>query len=426
MKTEFIDVSDTQKNLVVEIDSTVVDAEIDKIARDYGKAARIPGFRPGKVPSKVVRQRFRDQILHDVVHGLIPRAVDEALRDRGIEPGDTPDIKDVVVEEGQPLKFTASFETVPPIDPGDYSTITLKNPTATVDDAAVDEALKGLRERSARYESVEDRAVEMGDSVQLDLERTAVGENGEAQTDRHDAVTVDLGASANPPGFDEALTGMNVGERKSFDVNYPEDYPIAELAGSTVKYDATVKAIRKRVLPELDDEFAKDLGDFESLEALKTRIRADLEHQMMHENEREIRGELVRQIAERVTIDVPPTLLNREIERRTEDFVRRLIEQKVDPMKVNINWEEFREKQREAAIEAVKSALLLDEVSRRENIAASDADVDEEIARYAERTNRTPAAVRARLEKDGGLGAVYAGIRRERTVDFLLSRAARI
>ncbi|MDQ3419534.1 MAG: trigger factor [Acidobacteriota bacterium] len=426
MKTEFIDVSDTQKNLVVEIDSTVVDAEIDKIARDYGKAARIPGFRPGKVPSKVVRQRFRDQILHDVVHGLIPRAVDEALRDRGIEPVDTPDIKDVVVEEGQPLKFTASFETVPPIDPGDYSTITLKNPTATVDEAAVDEALKGLQERSARYESVEDRPVEMGDSVQLDLERTAVGENGEAQTDRHDSVTVDLGAAANPPGFDEALAGMNVGERKSFDVNYPKDYPITELAGTTVKYDATIKAIRKRVLPELDDEFAKDLGEFESLDALKTRIRADLEHQMMHENEREIRGELVRQIAERVTIDVPPTLLNREIERRTEDFVRRLIEQKVDPMKVNINWEEFREKQREAAVEAVKSALLLDEVSRRENISASDADVDEEIARYAERTNRTPAAVRARLEKDGGLGAVYAGIRRERTVDFLLSRAARI
>jgi trigger factor len=426
MKTEFIDVSDTQKSLVVEIDSTVVDAEIDKIARDYGKAARIPGFRPGKVPAKVVRQRFRDQILHDVVHGLIPRAVDEALRDRGIEPVDTPDIKDVVVEEGQPLKFTASFETVPPIDPGDYSTITVRNPTASVDDAAVDDALKGLRERSARYESVEDRVVETGDSVQLDLERTAVGQSGEAQTDRHDGVTVDLGAAANPPGFDEALAGMNVGERKSFDVNYPADYAVAELAGTTVKYDATIKAIRKRVLPDLDDEFAKDLGDFESLDALKARIRADLEHQMMHENEREVRGELVRQIAERVTIDVPPTLLNREIERRTEEFVRRLIEQKVDPMKVNINWEEFREKQREAAIEAVKSALLLDEVSRRENISASDADVDEEIARYAERTNRTPAAVRARLEKDGGLGAVYAGIRRERTVDFLLSRAARI
>ena len=426
MKTEFIDLSETQKNLVVEIDSAVVDAEIEKIARDYSKAARIPGFRPGKVPAKVVRQRFRDQILHDVVHGLIPRAVDEALRDKGIEPVDTPDIKDVVVEEGQPLKFTATFETVPPIDPGDYSMLTLRRLENTVEESAVDEALNGLRQRSARYEPVEDRTVEMADSVQLDLERTATGPDGQEQTDRHDSVTVELGAPANPPGFDDALLGMNVGDQKAFDVNYPADYPISELAGTTVKYDATIKAIRKRVLPELDDEFAKDLGDFENLEALRARVRSDLEHQMAHENERELRGDLVRQLAARVTVDVPATLLDREIDRRVEEFVRRLIEQQVDPMKTNIDWEEFREKQREAAAEAVKSALLLDEVSRREHITASDAEVDEEIARYAERTGRTPAAVRARLEKEGGLGRVYAGVRRERTVEFLLSRATRI
>src|SRR5580765_2228490 len=152
MKTEFIDVSDTQKNLVVEIPSTIVDAEIDKVARDYSRAARVPGFRPGKVPAKVVRQRFRDQILHDVAHGLIPRAVDEALRERGVEPVDTPDIKDVVVEEGQPLKFTASFETVPPIEPGDYAAIRLTRAGPAVDEAAVEQALTGLRERGARYE----------------------------------------------------------------------------------------------------------------------------------------------------------------------------------------------------------------------------------------------------------------------------------
>lgn len=426
MKTEFIDVSDTQKNLVVEIDSQVVDAEIDKIARDYSKAARIPGFRPGKVPAKVVRQRFRDQILHDVVHGLIPRAVDEALRDKGIEPVDTPDIKDVVVEEGQPLKFTAAFETVPSFDPGDYSTLTLQAPDGSVTEESVDGALQSLRERSARYEPVEDRTVEMGDSVQLDLERTATGPDGQTQTDRHDGVTVDLGAPANPPGFDDALLGLGHGERKAFDVTYPADYPIAELAGTTVKYDASLKAIRRRVVPELDDEFAKDLGHFENLEALRARVRADLEHQMMHENEREVRGDLIRQLAARVNIEVPATLLDREIDRRVEDFVRRLIEQQVDPMKTNIDWEEFREKQRDAAAEAVKSALMLDEVARRENITASDAEVDEEIARYAERTGRTPAAVRARLEKEGGLGRVYAGIRRERTMEFLLSRATRI
>src|SRR6476469_2293406 len=176
MKTEFIDVSDTKKNLVVEIPSTVVDAEIDKVSRDYSKAARIPGFRPGKVPAKVVRQRFRDQILHDVAHGLIPRAVNDALRERGVEPVDTPDIKDVVVEEGQPLKFTATFDTVPPIDPGDYAAITLKRGAVVVDDAAGDQALAGLRERGARYEPVEKRGVEMGDSVLMDLVRTTAGE----------------------------------------------------------------------------------------------------------------------------------------------------------------------------------------------------------------------------------------------------------
>src|SRR6476646_975669 len=146
MKTEFIDVSDTKKNLVVEIPSTVVDAEIDKVSRDYSRAARIPGFRPGKVPAKVVRQRFRDQILHDVAHGLIPRAVDNALRERGVEPVDTPDIRDVVVEEGQPLKFTANFETVPSIEPGDYASLNIRHANTTIAESAVDDALNNLRD----------------------------------------------------------------------------------------------------------------------------------------------------------------------------------------------------------------------------------------------------------------------------------------
>jgi len=315
---------------------------------------------------------------------------------------------------------------VPPFDPGDYATLSLRASDNTVSEDAVSDALNTLRERSARHEPVEDRAIEMGDSVQLDLERTATGPDGEAQTDKHEGVTVDLGAPANPPGFDEALLGMSVGEQKSFDVNYPADFSFVKVAGTTEKYDASIKAIRKRVVPELDDEFAKDLGNFETLEALRARVREDLEHQLMHENERDVRGDLIRQLAARVNIEVPATLLDREIDRRVEDFVRRLIEQQVDPMKTNINWEEFREKQRDAAAEAVKSALLLDEVARRENITASDAEVDQEIARYAERTGRTPAAVRARLEKEGGLGRVYAGIRRERTMEFLLSRASRI
>jgi trigger factor len=431
VKTEFIDVSDTRKSLVVEIPSTVVDAEIDKVARDYSRAARIPGFRPGKVPPKVVRQRFRDQILHDVAHGLIPRAVDEALRERGVEPVNTPDIRDVVVEEGQPLKFTASFETVPPIDPGDYSGLTLRRKDVGVDDAAVEEALGRLRDRAARYEPVEGRGIEMGDSVVLDLKRTAAARPedgvtpapGETHTDRHDNVTVDIGGSANPPGFDQELIGLTAGQTKTFDVHYPSDYAITELAGTTVSYDVSVKAIRRRVVPALDDELAKDLGSFDSLDALRAQVRGDLEHEAEHEAEREVRSELLRQLAARVTFDVPASLVDREIDRRVEEFVRRLVEQQIDPTRTNVNWEEFRERQREAAIESVRSALVLDEIARRDGLSATEEEMDAEIERYAERSGRTAAAVRGRLEKEGGLARLYTGLRREKTMEFLLSKA---
>ena len=440
MKSEFIDVSETQKNLVVEIPSTVVDAEIDKVARDYSKAARVPGFRPGKVPAKVVRQRFRDQILHDVAHGLIPRAVDEALRERGVEPVDTPDIRDVVVEEGQPLKFTATFETVPPIEPGDYSTLTVHQKKGAVAESEVDEALENLRERAARYEPVVGRGIEKGDSVVLDLIRTAyakkeeplvvlAGEEppkGEPQTDKHDGVTVEIGAAANPPGFDQELVGMRDGAQKTFDVTYPADYAVPELAATTVTYSVHLKAIRQRVVPSLDDEFAKDLGEFENLEALSARVRADLEHEAQHEAEREARSDLLKQLASRVTFEVPASLLEREMDRRMEEFVRRLMDQNIDPMKVNVNWDEFREKQRDAASEAVRSALALDEVARREHITVLDEEVEAEVERFAERSGRTAAAVRARLEKEGGIARLYSGLRREKTVDFLLSRATKI
>ena len=440
MKIDFVDVSETQKNLVVEIDSTVVDAEIDKVSRDYSKAARIPGFRPGKVPAKVVKQRFRDQILHDVAHGLIPRAVDEALRERGVEPVDTPDIRDVVVEEGQPLKFTASFETVPPIEPGEYAGLTVHRKKPQVRDADLEQALSQLRDRAARYEPIENRGIEVGDSVLMDLVRTAekktdepliviAGEErpaAETETDKHDNVTVDIGGQANPPGFDEALLGLSANDQKTFDVTYPEDYSVKELAGTTVRYDVAIKAIRKRVVPELDDEFAKDLGEFDSLDALRTRVRGDLEHEAQHEAEREMRGELLKQLASRVQFEVPASLLDREIDRRVEEFVRRLMEQQIDPMRTNINWEEFRDRQREAAAESVKSALVLDEVSRRENISVTDQELEAEVGRYAERTGRTPAAVRARLEKEGGLSRLYTGLRREKTMSFLLSRATGI
>src|SRR5215211_1781746 len=192
MKTEFADVNDTRKTVRVEIPQDVVDAEIDRLARDYSRKARIPGFRPGKAPARVIKQRFKDQILHDVAHDLIPRAVDDALRERGVEPVDTPDVRDVTVEEGRPLTFTASFDTVPSFEAGDLSTITLRRTEVAIDDEAVNGAMQRLRERGARFEPVEGRGVEHGDTVVLDLERRDPG----GESDKHIDVSIEIGGKA--------------------------------------------------------------------------------------------------------------------------------------------------------------------------------------------------------------------------------------
>jgi trigger factor len=419
MKTDLVDINDTRKNLRVEIPSAVVDEQIARVARSYSRQARIPGFRPGKAPARVIKQRYKDQILHDVAHELIPRAVDDALRERGVEAVDTPDIRDVTVEEGQALTFTASFDTVPPFEPGDYSTVSLRHPSNRVEEEAVDHALQRLRERAARFEPVEGRAVSGGDTVTLDLER----KSGGVHLDHHHDVAVELGVKANPPGFDEALLGLEVGATKSFTIHYPADYPIGELANTDVSYTVVVKGIKRRVLPELDDEFAKDLGDFETLDALRVRVREDLQQEARRASDREMRAELMKQLAARVPFELPASLIERELDRRIEEFARRLSDQNIDPRQAGIDWQAFRESQTAAAREAVAGAIVLDEVARRERLEVGEAEVEREVERYAERSGRTPAATRAALAKEGALSRMSGGLRREKSIDFLMARA---
>jgi trigger factor len=419
MKTELTDVTETQKTISIEIPTDVVDAEFDRVARGYTKQARLPGFRPGKVPQTLIKQRFREQILHDVMHGLIPRAVEEALQTRGIEPVDTPDVRDVDLAEGRPLKFTAAFETVPSFDPGDLSSITLRQQSAQISDEDVDDMLRRLRERAAKYETVEGRAVADDDAVVLDMDRT----DAAGDVDHRDGVTVQLGAPGNPPGFDAQLVGLNEGDSRKFAIQFPEDYSVPELANTRQTYSVTVKGIRRRVLPDLDDELAKDVGPFDSLSALRDHVRHDLEAEAQDNARRQVRSELFRQLSQRIPFELPTSLVEREMDRRVEEFARQLAAQNVDPRQAGIDWGQFREAQREPAWNAVASALTLDEIARREQITVMPEDVDKEIERFAVRAGRTPAALRAQLEKEGGISRLYAGLRREKAVDLALSRA---
>jgi trigger factor len=424
MKVEFADVNETRKRLTIEIPSATVDAEVDRLVARLGRSAKVPGFRPGKVPPRVVWQRFKDEILHDVAHDLVPQALDGALRERDLEPVDTPDVRDVVVEQGAPLTFVATFDVVPAFDPGEYRGIALRKPAATVEDAAVEETLERLRQRAARFEPIEGRALAAQDWATVDLERRVAGSASAAEPEKHENVTIDLGAEANPPGFSEQLLGLEAGAQKRFEVRYPADHPVADLAGQSVEYGVNVKAIKQRVVPALDDEFAKDLGSFDSLAALRDRVRHDLEHEAAREADRAVRGDLLADLAKRVPFAMPDALIEQELDRRVEEFARRLVEQQVDPRKAGIDWNEFRTAQREAAIESVKAMVVLDEIARREPVSVGDEELAQEIARFAERSGRTPEAVRAQLEKDHGLARLRGGLRREKTVDLLLANAA--
>lgn len=428
MKVELIDVSETKKTLNVEVPQEVVEAEIGRITRQYARGARLPGFRPGKAPLPVVRQRYKEQILHDVAHDLIPRIVGDALRERGVAPVDTPKVRDLTLEEGQPLVFSAAVETAPPVDPGDLAEVRLQTSPVVVTEDEVDQALSRLRERLARVEPVTDREAQHGDTVVMDLTRRRLtgpqGAEIEAEEpEAHTDVSAEIGAAANPPGFDDHLLGLQADASRTFEITFPTDYEVEELAGARMEYAVTVKALRRRVLPALDDEFAKDLGEFATLDDLRARIRRDLKEDGERERTRRLRQQLLEQLAGRVTGEVPEGMVAREVDRRVEEFMRRLMEQGVDPRQAAVDWNEFRTQQQEPAVATVKSVLVLDALAAREAVEVSDAELDADIEGYATRMGRSLEDVRQELARHDQLEQIRTGLVREKVVTLALSRA---
>ena len=428
MKVELQNLSETRKGLAVEVPSEAVDSEIERLSQDYRRTLKIPGFRPGKAPVRLVRARLHDQILHEVAQALIPKAVDEAIRDHGLQPIASPTVRDVKTEEGQPLTFTALFEVLPPIEPGEYKGLTLRRPPIQVTDESVTEAVQRLREHSAHLEPVEGRSVENGDTVTIDLERRvikppAAKSSGHDGPESHGDVEIEIGGSSNPPGFDEELIGMSLEETKDFVLSNPDNHESKSLADTEVAYKIKLKLIRRKILPELNDEFALALGKFDSLESLTTQVKADLASQAELDADGQVRSELLRKLADSIEGEVPEALIDQEIDRRVQRFVEHLIVQRVDPRQANIDWDTFRKEQREPATATVRSMLVIDEIARKESLTVKEEEIDAELQRQAERAGRTVSAARALLEKDGGLVKLKDGLKREKTIDFILNQA---
>jgi len=420
VKVEYVEESSVRKALVFEIDAEVVSAEIEAKTKEMARKVRLPGFRPGRIPDAVVKQRFHSEVFSDAAEAIVNRVVFTEIEGRGLQPLAPPRVADLVIEESQPMTFRALFETLPVIDVPDYRGLAVKAKRAVVEDADLEAEIARLREEAARFDPVEGRPTEVGDFINVDLTWKPV--NG-GRGGRDENAVIEVGGEGNHEEMNRTIVGMTVGETREATLAYPDDHKAPALAGKSVRYALTLKAVKQKMLPALDDEFAKDLGEWESLAALRASIGERLQAAAERRADRETRSALVDVLVDAASFEVPEALVERHMSGRTENAVRTLALQGIDPSHTGIDWRQFRENQREAATRAARADILLDEIARREGIEALDGEVQGEIVRIAERARRSPDAVRAQMEKDGDTAALRARIREDKTLDLIKSSA---
>lgn len=413
-----------QRELSIEIPAEVVERERESIIGKYQKLARIPGFRRGKVPATVVKQRFSEDINSEVIEALVPRYFREESEKQNLYPVSQPRVTDLHLHDGEPLKFKASFEVMPDVQIEGYQEIRGEKPEVSVTDEEVEQALNNLREQHASYAAVEeDRAIQDGDYAQVSFKGTPT-EGGEPV--EVPEVLVEIGGTNTVKEFSDNLRGAKVGEERSFNVTYPEDFPDKRLAGKTTHYDSKVIGIKTKSVPELNDEFAKELGaEFNTTNDLRDRIRAGMLAEKEHQAEHEAKDKLIESLVSKFDFPVPEALVAQQIDIRLERGLRALAMQGMraeDLRKMDLG--RLREGQREAALREVKASLLLDKIADAEKIEVSDEELEHEIAGIARQTNQTPDEVRGRLTKEGAVDRIRNRIRNEKALEFLYRRPA--
>jgi trigger factor len=406
--------------LEISVPAEEVEAETGRVLTDVQKRAKLPGFRPGKAPASLIRRQYNAEIRQQVLENLVPRYFNQEVEQQDLHIVGRPDITDVHFHDGEPLRFKAEFEVAPEIELGDYTDIEVPYQDPEVTDEDVNNRIEELRNQKAQFVNVDPRPVEDGDFAVLSLESLS-GVEGEPV--RQEEMMLHVGGPDTLPAFTENLRGMTPGEAKEFEVTYPEDYGSERLAGKTVRFTATLKGIRRKDLPELNDEFAQDLGDYRTLDELRDAVRKNLFAQREYEAQQQAKNRIVDRLVEKHDFPVPEVFVERQIVNRVEQSVRSLAAEGVDPGKLKLDWGKIKEAQREKAIREVKASLLLSRVAEREAIQANQDEVDREVERAA-RQNREPvAAARLRFEKDGTLGRIANHIQTEKVLNFLFEHA---
>ncbi len=409
-----------RRSLEISIPVDEVENETSRVTADVQKRAKLPGFRPGKAPVSIIRKQFAGDIRQRVLENLIPKHLQKQFEAENLNVVGQPDIKDIHFHDGEPLRFKAEFEIAPEIELNDYKGVEVPYKEPSVSDEDVDKRIQEIREQKADYRNIDPRPLENGDYAVVALESVA-GVEGEPV--KQDEMVLEIGGSDTLEAFSDNLRGLSPGEAKEFDVSYPADYGSPRLAGKTVRFQATVKGIRQKELPELNDEFAQDLGDYRNMEELREAVRKAILAQREHDAQQEAKNKIIDLLVDRHDFPVPETYVDRQIRNRVEQTLRAMASEGVDPRGLKLDWEKVRESQREKAIREVKASMLLSKIAEREAIGVSREEVDREVERLARQQREPVAALQMKFEKDGTLGRIASHIQSEKTLTFLFEHA---
>ncbi|HYG79260.1 MAG TPA: trigger factor [Pyrinomonadaceae bacterium] len=428
MKTELVDLSPTRKEIKIEIEADAVRAAYDTASDRYAQLATVPGFRRGHAPRAVVRTRFKDKIRGEVLQELVPQAVQDAIAGHGLNVIGEPELHLDNAEElanfgSGPIRLHVHVEVLPEVTLGNYKGLEAGRRTRPVRDEDVERVIEGLREASASLEPVEDRGAELGDTVTVNFRGKFVEAPDEEDINVED-VDVELGGPGVQQEFTDNLAGVHADEERTFTVDYPEDFSSKGLAGKKVEYVATVTAVRRKELPEVDDEWARSLGEeFESVASLREKVREDLEKRAGVESDNRVRGEVMRKLVEAHPFEVPQTLSEHQANHRLQEAVRDMMGRGIDPRAQEINWEGVREQLKAQAEFDVRGSMLLEKIADEENIEVSDEEIEAEINAIAEASRQAPEQVRAALTKQGGTTSIADRLRNRKALDLIVENA---
>jgi len=439
MKTELTDVSETRKEIKIEIEPSQVRDAYDRISDEFSKNAKVPGFRPGHAPRSVVRTRFKNEIRTEVLRELVPDAVNNAIMEHSLDAISEPDVhfenEETLERLGeQALTVKVAVEVLPQINLGEYKGLEATRRTRPITDEDINQTIESLREASAVMVPVEDRASELGDTVTINargkyVEAPDAAETKDAEGPQDEEIKVDdievvLGGPNVQKEFTENLTGVKADDKRTFTVDYPADFSTPQLAGKKIDYEMEVTSVRRRELPELDDEWAKSLSEeFDSVETLKTKVREDLEARAKNDAENRVRADLIRTLVSAHQFEVPQSWVEKQTNQRFETVLRDMMSRGIDPRSQQMDWEGAREELKALALEDVRATMLMEHIAEAENLTVTNEEVEAEIELMAMSSRQPKEQIRAALTKHGGERSIAQRLRNRKALDLLVEHA---